>query len=153
MKTELDFYEKMIPALHDMLIASVPDRAKREQMQDNNLYLRELRSITVNLGRKTGKTTGIARNCRSGDVVIVLNSRAADSILTRLTNKDWKQGGVVWDLFTGHDAESPSNEELLKTAKRVFIDDASQCGTDFINEVYKYLAENNPDVEAIFLIG
>lgn len=97
-------------------------------------YARNHRTVSVNFGRQTGKTTAIKKLCGYGDVVFAHNAGWKKELARFLpTDRDLS-------IFTFNDTQQCSFTLGKKNKFRVWIDEASLFKQEEIDAIYAMLA-------------
>lgn len=115
------------------------------------LYARSIATIHINIGRQSGKTTAIINNAKSGDIVIVDNTKIRDYFLFKF-KESGRRGGVE---LTKDQILMPSmllDLELSEKPLTVWIDEPGLIFSKIDrSHMYEALASGEADQRFIML--
>ena len=96
-------------------------------------YAKDYKTIRVNLGRQTGKTTAIKKFCGYGDIVLAHNNRWKKELQIILPK------GQV-SVYTFEDIQHPRFMLSNKTNYKVWVDETSQWKQEELDSIYTLFA-------------
>jgi len=128
----------MIELINAAITANLQQRVKNESRRsflDPAIYARECKTVHINIGRQTGKTTAIAQLCRANDLIVFSNTNIAD--MFRHANNNVSRFATV---VTINQLRNMFNTHNL-CFDYVWIDEPNMCENKVdTNLIYEYVA-------------